>query len=725
MIRRTGRSGSAAFTVVGSATGWNQSPCSATALFSTSSNNENSNSNNNNKPSKKKYKPKGKKIKINPTWEKEYDKDALSSAFESMAKKEGFDDSMAYFADDETFEDEFADDDFVDDDDDFLDFGSEVDDNASDDNDESDNNNPQSAASMAERIAAARQNIVAEQKEEKKRSSATTREQLTKLGFRHESQPYGPDDETPRRAAYKLVTNARTCTACGADFQSKDEGKPGFLPPDKHEVQRKLGQIEEMQKLQEKADAFEWSAEDEIEWLIQTSSGGSEEEGEQTTTTSPQDIDIPSLAEELGLDLEKLATKKVICKRCHGLQNFGSVEESLRPGHTDEPLLSQQAFRDLLKPIRDKPAVIIALVDLFDFSGSVLPELDAIAGENNPVILAANKADLLPDSMGQIRAENWVRRELEYLGIQSLSNQRGVVRLVSCKTGFGVTALMAKARGIAADMDCDDIYVVGAANAGKSTLINHMLAKNEEKKPYQTSYKPKKKRAGNANAHKGGVTTSPLPGTTLKFIKIDLGDNKSLYDTPGLLVPGTLTQLLTPEELKMVVPKKKVEAITFRVAAGKCVLVGGLARIEVVGDSKPFLFTFFVGNDIKLHPTDTDKADAFVKKHAGTGLLTPPLGEGSAERLGEFRHHDLEIDGAGWKEAAVDISLQGLGWVAVTGAGKAKVRVSLPKGIGISVRPPLMPFDVWEATAKYTGGRAVRKSGKTMSGKRRKGVGRR
>jgi 30S ribosome assembly GTPase len=65
-----------------------------------------------------------------------------------------------------------------------------------------------------------------------------------------------------------------------------------------------------------------------------------------------------------------------------------------------------------------------------------------------------------------------------------------------------------------------------------------------------------KRRAGNANKRKGVITTSPLPGTTLEFIKIDLADGKSLYDTPGLLVPGTLTQILTPDELKVVVPKK-------------------------------------------------------------------------------------------------------------------------------------------------------------------------
>lgn len=170
---------------------------------------------------------------------------------------------------------------------------------------------------------------------------------------------------------------------------------------------------------------------------------------------------------------------------------------------------------------------------------------------------------------------------------------------------------------------------------------------------------------------------------------------------------------------------RRVEPITFRLESGKCVQVGGLARISVIGDSKAFLFTFFVANQIKLHPTDQSRADDFVASHAG-GMLTPPLEPGPErmEQLGEFETHVVEIKGAGWKEAAADITLTGLGWVAVTGPGSCMVEVKVPKGIGVQVRPPLMPYDMWETTAKYTGSRAVRKSGKTVTGKRRKGVGR-
>jgi len=677
----------------------------------------------------------------------------LAAAFDDLARKDGFDSTLSHVAEDATFEDDFSEDDFLEDDfddgetiedsddnifdgqnfdlSDFMegeDGSSETqmefdDDDGDDDGDDDDflDFGGGDDDDMDARIAQAKRDMVKGQvsvpTDLDSYVKGATEDDLQKLGFKKETDFYG-NDETGREKKASIITNAMTCYACGSDFQSRNDQKPGYLPESKFDIQVKLSKVEEMQQLKEKSESFEWTPEDEIEFLIQTSGKG-ELDGKNEPTDA-EHIDVESVVEELGLDLEELSKKRTICKRCHGLQNSGRVDESLRPGWTDEPTLSQEQFRELLRPISEKPAVIIALIDLFDFGGSVLRELDGIAGEN-PVILAANKADLMPSQMGKNRIENWVRRELEYMGVQSIANVGGAVRLVSCKTGDGVASMMEKAKELADEVD-GDIYVVGAANAGKSTLINYTLSRNN--KEGKNSMKSKK-RPGNRNQSKGALTTSPLPGTTLKFIKIDLGDGQYIYDTPGLLVPGTITQLLTPEELKIVCPKKQVEPITFRVAAGKCVLVGGLAKIEVIGDSKPFLLTFFVANDIKLHPTDSSRADSFTAKHTGT-LLTPPLAPGPEriEEIGEFDSHTIEIDGAGWKEAAADISLTGLGWIAVTGAGRAKLRISVPKGIGISVRPPLMPYDIWEVAARYTGSKAVRKPTKSKTGKRRKGVGR-
>jgi hypothetical protein len=538
------------------------------------------------KEKKRKYQPRKKgKFTINPNIGPEH-ADFLAAAFDDLARKDGFDSTLAKFTDDDTFDDDFDGDDFMfdadeeDDEDDVdlegildsknfdlsdfeegavekpklvspkfddIDFDGDDDDHDEDEDDFLDFGGGDD--DMEARIAAAKKDMasgrVTVPKGLDQFSNDASEVDLKKLGFKKELNPFG-NDETPRKAQFKLISNAKTCTACGSDFQSRDETKPGYLPSEKFEIQQKLVKLEEMQALKVKAETLEWTPEDEIEFLIQSSGGGDVED-----PNAAADIDINSIAEQMGLDLVKLAEKKVICRRCHGLQNFGKVDDALRPGWTEEPTISQEKFRNLLKPISEKPAVIIALVDLFDFSGSVLRELDGIAGDN-PVILAANKADLLPSQMGKQRAENWVRRELEYLGVKSIANIGGAVRLVSCRTGDGVPELLSKARSIAEEMDCD-VYVVGAANAGKSTLINYILGRDKEK---EVGKEVKKLRAGNRNSLKGEVTTSPLPGTTLKFIKIDLGDGKSLYDTPGLLVPGTFTQLLTTEELKIVCPKK-------------------------------------------------------------------------------------------------------------------------------------------------------------------------
>jgi ribosome biogenesis GTPase A len=523
--------------------------------------------------------------------------DRLSKAFDDLARREGLDSEHAFFADETDFiDDKDIDFTFNGDDDDDDDGGGGADDSGGDAPDASDlsfSNVEQAREvdedSMEARIAsAARERDAGMVAVPWDLDELATSRALDRLGFQREVNPFG-NDETPRKERFAtLLRNPLTCPACGSKFQCDDEARPGFLPRDKYETQVSLSKFEQEQALQLKAesDDLEWSPEDEVEWLLKqeqqqqerknTGSGETVDSSRLPTTK----FDLEATTQGLDLDLVELSQQKpAICKRCHGLQNFGKIDDALRPGWTSEPTLSQEKFRNLLKPLRDKPAVIIALVDLFDFSGSVLAELDGIAGKN-PVILAANKVDLLPDKMGTTRVESWVRRELDYLGVKSLANIGGAVRLVSCKTGQGIAAMMGKARALAEELDCD-IYVIGAANAGtlregshprlpsckrrayhrclvvyagKSTLLNHILApsRNEDRKVAG------KRRAGNANKKKGEITTSPLPGTTLEFIKVDLGDGRTLYDTPGLLVPGTLTQILTPDELKVVIPRRCV-----------------------------------------------------------------------------------------------------------------------------------------------------------------------
>jgi ribosome biogenesis GTPase A len=258
------------------------------------------------------------------------------------------------------------------------------------------------------------------------------------------------------------------------------------------------------------------------------------------------------------------------------------------------------------------------------------------------------------------RVRIWVRQEMEKIGMKDLSTRD--VYLVSCRTGNGVKLLLkcvphalpseikhmfavqprmhtyvhppvyrplwpartplpaphsptpptplSRMKAFAKSRK-RDLYVIGAANVGKSTFINRLIEVGKSGGSKGKGPKGGKGAAAKANKKDKGetlVTTSALPGTTLNFIEvcvcvcvcvsvcsslcscppaslppcsrtcaphphlptdpspppthhqppqIDLGDKVSLFDTPGLILPHQLTTVLTTEELRAVIPQKR------------------------------------------------------------------------------------------------------------------------------------------------------------------------
>ena len=211
------------------------------------------------------------------------------------------------------------------------------------------------------------------------------------------------------------------------------------------------------------------------------------------------------------------------------------------------------------------------------------------------------------------------------------------------------------------------------------------------------------------------ATVSNLPGTTLNFLKMQLANGVTFIDTPGLINRGQLTSKLSPEELRQVIPSKPINPVTLRVQEGGCVLMGGLAIVEML-DGKPFFLTFFVSNDVKLHPTQIDKASAFVEKHVGA-LVAPPASIDRLRDLGTFEESTFVVEGEGWRKAGTDVVIAGLGWISVTGSGNCRIRVRVPQGTKVDIRPALLPFEASRSTASFSGGRVVQKKSKKARGR--------
>ena len=130
--------------------------------------------------------------------------------------------------------------------------------------------------------------------------------------------------------------------------------------------------------------------------------------------------------------------------------------------------LQPEHFRELLKGLARRRCLIIAVVDLFDFDGSFTPDLAAIVGPSNPLIIVANKVDLLPSRANPDDVRRWVRRACARHGVSRIAS----THLVSCKSGVGLEKLLGEMQSTMKErsMDC---YVVGAANAGKSSSAPH------------------------------------------------------------------------------------------------------------------------------------------------------------------------------------------------------------------------------------------------------------
>ena len=188
--------------------------------------------------------------------------------------------------------------------------------------------------------------------------------------------------------------------------------------------------------------------------------------------------------------------RAVVCARCYSLTHRNQLrgegaDESQMPGFAFTRVLGGK-FRTAYEFRR---LVALLVVDAVDFDGSFPTEaadlLAAVArereakvrydsgGENTQsgasrrappisICVAANKADLLPTQATRMRLSNWVRERCVELGLPRPTS----VHMVSAKTDVGVRDLLGDLEKKVGERG--DVWILGAQNAGKSSLINSL-----------------------------------------------------------------------------------------------------------------------------------------------------------------------------------------------------------------------------------------------------------
>ncbi|XP_026544218.1 nitric oxide-associated protein 1 [Notechis scutatus] len=211
-------------------------------------------------------------------------------------------------------------------------------------------------------------------------------------------------------------------------------------------------------------------------------------------------------------DPVRKALEGTVCQRCWLLMHHHQALKVEMPREAYYKVVSAA----LKRPLRHgRSHLVLCMVDMLDLPDSILPDLSKLVGTDTHVFVLGNKVDLLPaDSPKYLKhLQELLLKNCADAGLVDVSqpsgtpNQRIIdIHLISAKTGYGIETLISKLQQ--SWKLNGDVYLVGAANSGKSTLFNTLL---------HSDYCKSK---ASEVIHR--ATISPFPGTTLNLLKFPI-----------------------------------------------------------------------------------------------------------------------------------------------------------------------------------------------------------
>lgn len=238
-----------------------------------------------------------------------------------------------------------------------------------------------------------------------------------------------------------------------------------------------------------------------------------------------------------GFIKEENKEKSTLCERCFKIRNYGEYQKITK---------KNDDFFEILKQINETGDLVVLVIDIFNINKDIKEICSYF--KNNDVLVVLNKRDVLPLSVKINNLLAYVDR----LGINYIDKL-----IISTAKNYNFDLLMNK---INTYKKSKNVYVVGFTNVGKSSMINKIIYN------YSDSILD--------------VTTSVLPSTTLSNVKVDVNENLTLIDTPGIIDDGSIMNYLEPEKLKKVLPRNEIRTITYQIRSKQSIFIEDLVRID-------------------------------------------------------------------------------------------------------------------------------------------------
>ena len=228
--------------------------------------------------------------------------------------------------------------------------------------------------------------------------------------------------------------------------------------------------------------------------------------------------------------------EKSLCERCFRIENYGEYKKVTKDNNE---------YINILKEINKTKDLVVLVLDIFNLTENINVIKENIS---NDILLVITKRDILPKSVHD-------EKLIDYIKNYNLKIKDQVV--ISSYKNYNFDELYEKINNY---KKSKNVYVIGFTNAGKSTMINKLI--------YNYSDNDTK------------ITTSIMPSTTLDKIEINLNENLTIIDTPGLLCEKSFYDILEGKDLKKIIPKKEIKPISYQIKDKQYIVIDKYAIIE-------------------------------------------------------------------------------------------------------------------------------------------------
>ncbi|XP_062538542.1 nitric oxide-associated protein 1 [Armigeres subalbatus] len=187
------------------------------------------------------------------------------------------------------------------------------------------------------------------------------------------------------------------------------------------------------------------------------------------------------------------------------------------------------------------------------------------------------------------------------------------------------------------------------------------------------------------------------PILTLNEKSDDYINSKWCYDTPGVVQPEQITNLLTTDELLLTLPKQMIRPRAYLMKTGLTLFLAGLGRLDYIEGPESTRVLLYASPNLPTLICDTEHASEIYRNFLGTDYLRVP--RAGPERLAKWpalqAGPDILLCGEEKHISVADVVLSSAGWISInlSADSEAVFRAWTPERRGIFVRQPaLLPF---------------------------------